>query len=317
MKTYKIGSILHPYYNYKYAFYLFNKYNPDISLEYIDDPYNNYCDLIIYSCYIDNIEYYNWDVAYYFHNIELEKFNYDISNVKFCLIHPEPHAFPHKDYYNTSQISNFYELKGNNYAISHFIDSPTNCFYPYLCYEHEYLLSHNFTIKDFCKNVKTQFCSIISSTESIHRRKYIELIFNYKNIDVYGKISQNSLRLSDEELDNIMNNSKFNLAIENSVSIGGEAYITEKIGKSYIHGCIPIYFGSNYVTELFNKKTFINANKLSEDNLIECIKEIDNNETLYNEIISTPILKNPNFNYAEYFAIKRYTFIRNILEDKI
>ena len=315
-KIYKIGFLYNPWFLHDWEIQLLHMYIPDIEIEYVNDCYNNYCDLLFYSPYTPD-DYYLDGPINFFYNIEFKKIKYDLSNTKFCLVHNEPHGFPRKDYNEYDDYCNFYKLKGNNYAISHFIDSPTNCFMPYLINESEILLSNNYNILHYQQQQKTKFCSIISSTESIHRRKYISLINHYKNVDIYGIISGNEKRLENDEYNTILFESKFNLAIENTHSIQGEAYLTEKIGRSYMHGCIPIYYGSNYVSEIFNEKTFINANKYNDNDLLEYIKEIDINDNLYNEIINTPILKNPNFDYYNYFMTKKYMFIKNILENKI
>ena len=54
-------------------------------------------------------------------------------------------------------------------------------------------------------------------------------------------------------------------------------------------GSIPIYWGSDRVTEEFNEKAFINANKLSRDDLLDSIIEVDNNESLYQSMIREPV----------------------------
>ena len=46
----------------------------------------------------------------------------------------------------------------------------------------------------------------------------------------------------------------FYFAFENSI---GEGYVTEKIMIAFKSGCIPIYWGSNYVKNIFNPKSFI------------------------------------------------------------
>jgi hypothetical protein len=56
---------------------------------------------------------------------------------------------------------------------------------------------------------------------------------------------------------------------------------------------IPIYWGSPDVVNDFNEKSFINAHSFgSDEELIDYIFEVDNNQSLYEEILSEPWFKN-------------------------
>ncbi len=307
MKRYKLGYIgLNRNHIAWYASLLYHNFL--IECDIIDDCFNNECDLIFYSPYLESFNY-NEYVSGFINRIQSK-----YKNVKFCLWHGEPHGFPGKDYYEECKDNTFIVIKQNSYSISHFDDNDTNCFYPYIIGEFAQIKNYSCCIKDFIQKQKTMFCSIISSTECIHRRKYINVLSKYKQVDIFGGI--NNVKLSEEELNNIMFKSKFNLAIENSKSIEHEHYITEKIMKSYVHGCIPIYFGSDYVYEFFNEQTFIDASKFSDNDLIEYIKEIDSNNSLYNEIIFSSFIKN-NENIWDKYTYKMSLFIKNILEHNI
>ena len=57
-------------------------------------------------------------------------------------------------------------------------------------------------------------------------------------------------------------------------------------------GSIPIYWGSDRVTEEFNEKAFVNANKLSGQELLDRIIEINEDDELYQSIINEPVFPN-------------------------
>lgn len=314
MKTYKIGycGIAKDCFEI-YIISILHKYT-DINIEIIDDFYNEYCDMIVYTPLVPHEYLISNHISYYIHEIMKPSINYNIDKVKFLCISGEPHAFPNKDYNEINTDNNFLKIKRNDYSISHTTDSPTNCFIPYIYYE-LFNIQNQKTIAERINKSKDIFCSIISSTNSIHRQKYIDFVSYYKPVEIYGQISNDTNRhnISEEMIQTIYESSKFNLAIENSISIEGESYITEKIAKAYRYGCIPIYFGSDYVYEIFNEKTFIDAKKYDEDELREIIRNINKNDDLYNNIINQPIYKNPNFNYYLYFHNKLIDFMYNLL----
>jgi hypothetical protein len=77
----------------------------------------------------------------------------------------------------------------------------------------------------------------------------------------------------------------------------GDGYISEKIYDSFISGTIPIYYGDYTVDEYINPKAFILIK--DEKNIkekIDYIKEIDNNDEKYLNILKENILINENFN---------------------
>jgi hypothetical protein len=50
-----------------------------------------------------------------------------------------------------------------------------------------------------------------------------------------------------------------------------------------LSGSIPIYWGDPKFKLDFNEKSIINANKLGIEKTVDLIKELDNNENLFNE----------------------------------
>lgn len=316
MQIFKIGTTNNPYLYVEIS--ELNNYfkQNNLNFEAIEaDCTKDKCDLII-DWILYDFEYCNGDPDFLKENIK-QTLNKSYTKIlyptKICVVSGEPHSFPQKEYYSY-QPDYFTLIKGNNYGVSHFIDSPNNCFCPYIgtCID-EAQQKYYPDIK------KTKFCAILSSCESIHRRKFINILSKYKPIDIYGKLSenQNNWNLDDDTINKIMSEYKFTLCVENSKSIEGEAYLSEKIIKSFRWNSIPIYYGSDYVTNIFNDNAYINANNLSENELLEIIEKIDNDDSLYSEMLNSNPYRNPNFNYKEYFENKKYEFIKNILTNKI
>jgi hypothetical protein len=80
---------------------------------------------------------------------------------------------------------------------------------------------------------------------------------------------------------------KFCMAYENTNKLG---YVTEKILQAKTAGCIPIYWGSDLVLQDFNPESFVYANKFETINeLLECVKNIDQNDDLYEKMYTAPI----------------------------
>ena len=68
------------------------------------------------------------------------------------------------------------------------------------------------------------------------------------------------------------------------------------------------------IEKYFNKNAFINCNGLSFDEILEKIKEIDNDdEKYYNMLNSHPFLENINF--VEYYNNRYVKFLKNILKE--
>jgi len=100
------------------------------------------------------------------------------------------------------------------------------------------------------------------------------------------------------------------MATENSIA---EGYVTEKIYDSFMSRTIPIYLGTNDVINDFNNDAFINVNDYKTfDDLIARIKEIDENDDLYMQMINMQHLQN-KCGYSDLFN-KLSTFLCNIIE---
>ena len=81
-------------------------------------------------------------------------------------------------------------------------------------------------------------------------------------------------------------NYKFSIASENC---GFQGYTSEKILTSLQAHTVPIYWGDPDVDLVVNPKCFINCNDFDTlDEVLQKVKEIDNNDDLWCEMVSQP-----------------------------
>ena len=75
----------------------------------------------------------------------------------------------------------------------------------------------------------------------------------------------------------------------------GDGYNSEKLLNSFQAGTIPIYYGDYMIDEFINPKTYILI-KGEKDihKKIEYIKEIDNNDELYKNILKENVIYDQN-----------------------
>lgn len=306
MKTIKIGQINFYVNEYwgdcgKYRFInLCNFYNT------LSDKYKyEYCDCLSEEC----------DIVFY------SLYN-DIKRLKLCKGNP---LF----IYWTDELScigyneiwdnpfNFY--KQNNLSISFYDDSTDNCYFPYgiIYYDDIIDTKLNYIKQNFNKDKFCTFCAGNDSTyEAQYRTNIVKYISkNYKQITCCGRVLNNTngeyLSWDYNEARKYHNNYKFNLCFENEHSTGNCKYITEKICKAYAYNTIPIYWGSDYIENIFNKDSFINCNGLSEDEILNKIIEVDNNNELYEYMINQYPFNYKTINYLNYYRERTLKFIEN------
>ena len=140
---------------------------------------------------------------------------------------------------------------------------------------------------------RTKFCSFIASQPKGRRMDFVPKLYKYKQVDCGGRVYNNipSVKGRGDQIEKIefLKDYKFNVCFENSSNPG---YCTEKIIHSMFAGCLPIYWGDTMVDKDFNSNSFLDLSKFNTDEeLIYEIVKLDNNPTLYNEIISEPWFK--------------------------
>ena len=159
---------------------------------------------------------------------------------------------------------------------------------------------------------KKKFCAAVISNyffKDYFRLDFIKKLNLYKKVDMGGKFNNNVGGPIKNKIQ-FLSEYKFSIAMENT---NGDGYISEKIIESFYSGTIPIYYGNYMIDEFINPKTYILIRGYQDiDNKIKYIKEIDNNETLYKQIMKEKVLIDENINVK--FEKEKTNFFINIFE---
>jgi hypothetical protein len=179
---------------------------------------------------------------------------------------------------------------------------------------------------------KTKFCAFMYSACHAHRENFFLKLSEYKKVDALGRCMKNRVNNVCQNAEHTRNVNtkectffdsavnmykpyKFVIAFENN---NIEGYITEKIINPVLANTIPIYWGSSDVKKHFNTKRFICVNDFQTiDECIKYIIKIDQDDQLYQQIISQPFFVQNEFN--EYCLesknnsyIKQLSFLLNV-----
>jgi len=137
---------------------------------------------------------------------------------------------------------------------------------------------------------KTDFCSFVVSNPHGNeaRAQFMDELSKYKMVHSGGRWRNNvGSPVADKMA--FQKTHKFSMAFENACHPG---YTTEKIVQSFAAQTIPIYWGDPRIAETFNTKAFINCNDYPNwESVIERVKEIDQNDALWQQMMETPALK--------------------------
>lgn len=152
---------------------------------------------------------------------------------------------------------------------------------------------------DFVKD-KPLFANFIASHESEFniRGDFFKKLNEYKRVESAGTYLNNMPNGSavdwlDGSKTELQRKCKFTLCFESTNHYG---FVTEKIMDAFYSDTIPVYYGSPTVADIFNPKAFINvADYPSFDEAIEKIKELDQNDEKYLEMLNQPILIDPMY----------------------
>lgn len=137
-----------------------------------------------------------------------------------------------------------------------------------------------------------KFCSfMVSNPNASERIDFFNSLSKYKRVDSCGRLLNNigmPVQSGVENKLNLMRNYKFSITFENSSYPG---YTTEKLMHGLITDTIPIYWGNPLVGLDFNPKAFINCLDFNSfDEVIDHVIKVDQNEDLYREYLSQPML---------------------------
>ena len=128
---------------------------------------------------------------------------------------------------------------------------------------------------------------MVSNGSGGARNLFFDKLSEYKTVDSGGRFRNNVGGPVGDKL-KFLENYKFSICFENSKTNG---YISEKLSDAFEAGTIPLYYGDDTVQELVNTKSYIHVKDENEfDEKIELIKKIDQNDTLYEQMIKEKII---------------------------
>lgn len=151
--------------------------------------------------------------------------------------------------------------------------------------------------------VPQKFCCFMYKMHYEERVNFFHELSKYKKVDSIGPLLNNTgfeAPFEHDKFISIISQYKFIICFENTKI---ERYITEKILHAYYANIVPIYWGSEYVDEFFNKDRIVLIEDYTPENVekaIEQIKELDNNDELYLQTVNKPVF-NEHFDPDEYF----------------
>lgn len=145
-----------------------------------------------------------------------------------------------------------------------------------------------------------------------HRKELFDALSTYKRVNACGDYLNNMDGWTTPRL-SFKREHKFSIACENS---SREGYLTEKLPVGFAARTIPIYFGDPSVGLEFNTKRFINTHEFpSFEAVVQRVKEIDQDDNLYLQIINEPVLAE-GFHYAD--TLSAFDgFLRNIFDQPL
>lgn len=133
------------------------------------------------------------------------------------------------------------------------------------------------------------FCSFVYSNNSASQERniFFEKLSAYRQVASGGRFMNNVGGPVADKL-GFQSGFKFSIAFENTSYPG---YATEKIVDSFAAGTIPIYWGDPRIGETFNTGAFVNCHDYASlDEVVEAVKAIDRDDSLYLRMMHTPAL---------------------------
>ena len=211
--------------------------------------------------------------------------------------------YPNKSYYETYDVV----LCSHGAVRDNIIDCPLFVYYCYGSSRLERLQPIYRYIKAYWL-IPERFCCMIVSNGNVEaRNKIFHLVNQYKRVDSAGEYMKNigvvlDCHYTSEEFINFIAQYKFIICFENTIE---GTYITEKIINPFLARTIPIYYGTNYCNQVFNKDAFLYLEDESERSyraLLERIKELDDDDTKYLHMVNQQVF-NPSFNYSNIYDV--------------
>lgn len=140
---------------------------------------------------------------------------------------------------------------------------------------------------------KTEFCNFVCGRSVLFRNSIFSAINDYKRIDAAGLCMNNmeGWRVPNQPNWHVakikfLQRYKFTLAVENFIWPG---YCTEKLVDPMFVNSIPLYVGDPMLRHCFNPASYIDFSCFpSMKEMINQIREIDNDHKLYLKMLSAP-----------------------------
>lgn len=171
---------------------------------------------------------------------------------------------------------------------------------------------------------KSKFCNFMYSNP--HANENRDLLFyrlsEYKRVDSLGPHLNNVGNQTTRETVDWRYRSiverlpyKFSIAAENALKIG---YVSEKILCCMQADTVPVFWGDPTIGREFNEKRFINCHKYrSFDEVLDVVKKIDNDDRLWEEMISQPIQTPEQVQRSELEAQNYIKFLCHIFDQDL
>lgn len=175
---------------------------------------------------------------------------------------------------------------------------------------------------------KRHFCNFIYSNPDADKKR-TEMFYKineYKSVDSLGKYLNNKKMPMDVNKEDgwseiikasikAKSQYKFSIACENACYVG---YTSEKVFSSLEAHTVPIYWGNRFIEEEINGRAIINCHKYSNwDEVIDRIKEIDENDELWCDMICEPWHTKEQETGEKEEIERYYRFLNNIFMQPI
>jgi hypothetical protein len=140
------------------------------------------------------------------------------------------------------------------------------------------------------------FAALLSRHYGYPRKILFNLSSSLGRVDAPGKAFHNiewPLNLPNHHLRGkieFLNNYRFNICPENSLTRGTGGYNTEKLAQAHLAGTVPIYWGDAIDAAVFNPLRVIIYNGSNEEYVYDTINRLQNDERFRKEWFIQPIL---------------------------
>ena len=147
---------------------------------------------------------------------------------------------------------------------------------------------------------KTGFCSFVQSNPCPSRVEFFNKLSAYKRVDSGGR-TLNNVGGPVEDKFAFQSSRKFAIAFLNEINYTAQ----DRPLNEFAARTLPIFWGNPYIGEIYNTKAFVNVMDYSSfDAAIEVVKEIDNDDARYIEMMNEPVFV-PELNLTFENELKR------------